>query len=93
VSPLDLCLGEDDKVVACVVAVRGLSFEPVIAAADEGGSFPVSSSFLILDFRSSNSSQTVEGAVVEIVDSVFVCSCILNRSAKWFSEPSLDRVW
>lgn len=64
-----LCFGEDDIVVAAVVAVFGLS-DVVIAAAEDGGSLPVSSSFRILDLRSSSSSQTVEGAVVEMVDSV-----------------------
>lgn len=57
--------------VTVVVAVRGLSPETLdIAAADEGGNFPVSSNFRILDFKSSNSSQTVDGAVVDKVDSV-----------------------
>jgi hypothetical protein len=64
-----LGFGEEESVVAAVVAVFGLS-ELVIAAADDGGSFPVSSNFLILDLRSSSSSHTVEGAVVDIVDSV-----------------------
>ena len=75
-----LCLGELDSVVAAVVAVRGRSVD-VIAAAEDGGSFPVNSSFRILDFRSSNSSQTVEGAVVEMVDSVATCSPVRKRSA------------
>jgi hypothetical protein len=90
-SPFDLCFGDVDIVVAWVVAVRGLSVEPAMAAADEGGSLPVSSSFLILDLRSSSSSHTVDGAVVEMVDSVLVCSCIRKRSANKFSEASLDR--
>jgi hypothetical protein len=65
------CLGEEDMVVTVVVAVRGLSTVAFdIAAADDEGNFPVSSSFRILDFRSSSSSQTVDGAVVERVDSV-----------------------
>jgi hypothetical protein len=64
-----LCFGEDDVVVAAVVAVFGRS-DVVMAAADDGGSFPVNSSFRIRDFRSSNSSHTVDGAVVEMVDSV-----------------------
>lgn len=64
-------LGEEDRVVMAVFAVRGLSLVGVyIAAEDEGGSFPVTSSFLIRSLRSSNSSQTVDGAVVDNVDSV-----------------------
>lgn len=70
--------------VTVVVAVRGLSPEILdIAAADEGGSFPVSSNLRILDFKSSNSSQTVDGAVVDKVDSV--------PSNLDFSVSSLDR--
>lgn len=54
-----------------VAAVRGLSCAaPDMAAWDEGGNLPVSSSLRIRDFKSSNSSQTVEGAVVDSVDSV-----------------------
>lgn len=54
-----------------VVAVGGLSPDACdTAAPDVAGSFPVSSSFRIRDFRSSNSSQTVDGAVVDVVDSV-----------------------
>lgn len=65
------CFGEEDKVVMAVFAVRGLSLVGVyIAAEDDGGSFPVSSSFLIRSLRSSSSSQTVDGAVVDSVDSV-----------------------
>ena len=58
-------------VVIVVVAVAGRS--PVaaeIAASDDAGIFPVSSSLLILDLRSSNSSQTVDGAFVDTVDIV-----------------------
>lgn len=55
--------------VTVVVAVLGRSIDD-IAAADEVGSLPVSSSFLMRDFRSSSSSHTVDGAVVEMVDSV-----------------------
>jgi hypothetical protein len=58
-------------VVIVVVAVGGLSADALdIAAPDVGGSFPVNSSLCILDFNSSSSSQTVEGAVVDTVDSV-----------------------
>lgn len=65
------CFGGEDKVVVAVFAVRGLSLVGVyIAAEDDGGSFPVISSFLIRSLRSSNSSQTVDGAVVDKVDSV-----------------------
>jgi hypothetical protein len=64
-------LGDDDMVVTVVVAVGGLSFEARdIAAPDVAGSFPVNSSLCIRDLRSSNSSQTVDGAVVDTVDSV-----------------------
>ena len=63
-------LGEDDTVVTVVVAVRGRSVVPDAFAPKELGSFPVSSSFRILDLRSSSSSQTVDGAVVDTVDSV-----------------------
>ena len=52
--------GDESIVVGAVVAVRGRSaLSPETAAADVGGSFPVSSSFLIRDFRSSSSSHTV----------------------------------
>ena len=58
-------------VVTVVVAVRGRSPEnDDMAAADEGGNLPVRSSVRIRDFRSSSSSQTVDGAVVDNVDSV-----------------------
>ena len=63
-------LGDVDIVVAVVVAVGGLS--PVAretAAPEVAGGLPVNSSFRILDFRSSNSSQTVDGAVVDTVPS------------------------
>src|SRR5271163_3498385 len=76
------CFGDADIVVAFVVAVRGLS--PVaedIAAADEEGNFPVNSSFLMRDFRSSSSSQTVDGAVVDMVDSVVSRTGYFGRSA------------
>ena len=74
-----LFFGDDERVVAAVVAVRGRSAED-IAAAEDDGSLPVSSSFRIRDFRSSNSSQTVEGAVVDIVDSVALMSAYRGRS-------------
>ena len=61
-----LILGEDDIVVADVAAVRGLSILPLL----DGGILPVPSSFRIRSLRSSSSSQTVEGAVVETADSV-----------------------
>ena len=79
--PLFVYFGEDDIVVAFVVAVRGRSPATVdIAAADDAGSLPVSSSFLIRDFKSSSSSQTVDGAAVEIVDSVVLRGMDLGRS-------------
>jgi hypothetical protein len=63
--------GDVDIVVIVVVAVGGLSPDACETAAPEvAGSFPVSSSFRIRDFKSSSSSQTVDGAVVEAVDSV-----------------------
>ena len=61
-----LIFGEEDIVVADVAAVRGLSILPLL----DGGIFPVPSSFRILSLRSSSSSQTVDGAVVETADSV-----------------------
>jgi len=65
------CFGDEDIVVTVVVAVRGRSPEAdEIAAPDDGGNFPVNSSLRIRDFMSSSSSQTVDGAVVETVDSV-----------------------
>lgn len=65
------CLGDEESVVIVVVAVCGRSPDPLdTASPDVVGNLPVSSSFRILDFRSSSSSQTVEGAVVEAVDSV-----------------------
>ena len=64
-------LGEDDIVVTVVVAVAGRSLEARdIAAPEVAGSLPVNSSLCILDLRSSNSSHTVDGAVVDTVDSV-----------------------
>ncbi len=64
-------LGEEDKVVTVVVAVGGRSFEARdMAAPAVGGILPVNSSLCILDFKSSNSSHTVDGAVVETDDSV-----------------------
>lgn len=58
-------------VVTVVVAVGGRSFEArEMAAPDVAGSLPVSSSLCMRDFRSSSSSQTVDAAVVDTVDSV-----------------------
>ena len=82
--PILLCLGELDMVVAAVVAVLGRSAVD-IAAAEEGGNFPVSSNLRMRDLRSSSSSQTVEGALVEIVDDS-VCSASFGRSTKPGSE-------
>jgi hypothetical protein len=63
--------GEDEMVVTVVVAVGGRSFEARdIAAPEVAGNFPVNSSLCIRDLRSSNSSQTVDGAVVDTDDSV-----------------------
>lgn len=83
-----VCLGEADMVVAAVVAVLGLSADD-IAAAEDCGSFPVSSSLRILDFKSSNSSQTVEGAAVETDDSVVFLSPYFGRSTYPESEKIL----
>jgi hypothetical protein len=67
-------LGEEETVVTVVVAVRGRSADTEeMASWEDGGSFPVSSNFRIRDLRSSSSSQTVEGAVVDSVDSVPSC--------------------
>ena len=64
VSGLRYCFGEEEMVVTVVVAVCGRSPEPFdTAAPDVIGILPVNSSFRIRDFRSSSSSQTVEGAV------------------------------
>lgn len=63
--------GEADMVVAFVFAVGGRSSEARDMAAPEvGGSLPVSSKRWIRDLRSSNSSQTVEGAAVDVVELV-----------------------
>ena len=59
-SGLRSCFGEESMVVGAVVAVLGRSLDsPDMAAPEVGGSFPVSSSFLILDLSSSSSSHTV----------------------------------
>lgn len=64
-------LGDMEAVVTVVLAVAGRSSDSFVTAAPEvEGSLPVSSRRLILDLSSSSSSQTVEGAVVEAVDSV-----------------------
>lgn len=68
--------GDEDSVVAVVAAVRGLSPEcdmEDIAAWEDGGSLPVNSSLRIRDLRSSSSSQTMDGAFVDNVDSVPSC--------------------
>ena len=62
--------GDEDIVVTVVVAVRGRSMAVETAAFEEAGILPVSSSLRILDFKSSSSSQTVDGAVVDTDDSV-----------------------
>lgn len=65
------CFGEDESVVMVVPAVVGRCPDPfVCVVVKEVGSLPVSSRLLSRDFRVSSSSQTVEGAVVEAVDSV-----------------------
>ena len=67
VSLLGTCFGEVDMVVALVVAVRGRSSETRDVVG--GGMRPVSSSLWILDFKSSNSSQTDDGSA-EVDESV-----------------------
>lgn len=63
--------GDVDMVVLVVVAVGGLFSVALLTAADDvGGILPVSSSLCIRDLRLSNSSQTVEGAVVDAVELV-----------------------
>jgi hypothetical protein len=75
-------LGEADTVVAFVVAVRGRSSDDLdIAPPDAGGILPVRSSRWILDFKSSSSSQTVDGAAVDEEDSV--------PSTPWFVSELL----
>ena len=65
------CFGDEDIVVTVVVAVRGRSLDVEITAApDDCGNFPTSSSLRNRDFMSSSSSQNVDCAVVEAVDSV-----------------------
>lgn len=64
-------LGLDDISVKVVLAVAGRSPYTVdMAALEEEGRLPVSSILRMRDFKSSSSSQTVEGAVVDTVDSV-----------------------
>lgn len=75
-------------VVAAVVAVRGRSALDM-AAAEDDGSLPVISSFRIRDLRSSSSSHTVEGAVVDTVDSVLFCSTSLGLSGFADSDVNL----
>lgn len=71
-APVDSRLGETDMVVALVVAVGGRSSEARdMAAPDVAGSLPVSSRRWMRDLSSSSSSHTVEGAAVELEDSVW----------------------
>ena len=79
-------LGENDPAVSVVSAVRGRSrYADEMAAFEVVGSAPpVNSIFRILAFRSSSSSQTVEGAVVDTVDAV------PSSIADWNSGPLLD---
>ena len=84
---LGLCsrLGDTDMLVIVVVAVAGRSRETVdIAAFDVDGKFPVSSILRMRDFNSSSSSQTVDGAVVDTVDSVpLSCGFLGCTSSPW----------
>jgi hypothetical protein len=70
--PRARCLGDVDMVVTVVVAVPGRAVACDMAAPDDVGSLPVISNLRIRDFRSSSSSHTVDGAVVEVVDSLSV---------------------
>lgn len=75
--------GDDEVVVMVVVDVGGRSFRTFdIAALDDFGKTPVSSSLRNRDFRSSNSSQTVDGAVVETVDAV-PATWEVSRPGSW----------
>jgi hypothetical protein len=83
-------LGDVDIVVAVVVAVGGLS--PVAretAAPDVAGGLPVNSSFRILDLRSSNSSQTVDGAVVDVVPSSVLSAAAMGGSGVFSGSATL----
>lgn len=63
--------GDDEIVVMGLDAVGGRSSRTFdIAAFEDCGKIPVSSILRSRDFSSSSSSQTVDGAVVETVDSV-----------------------
>lgn len=62
--------GDADMVVALVVAVGGRSSDVLDVVMADAAILPVSSSRWIRDFKSSNSSQTVDGAAVELDDSV-----------------------
>lgn len=88
----DSSFGDDDNEVAVVAAVRGRSPVVECIASREGGSFPVNSSFRIRDFISSRSSQTVEGAVVEMVDSVPSYNVLSAISAGWRLLRMVERV-
>lgn len=71
VLPTRPLFGEVELVVTVVVAVLGLSFEEFDrVAAEVGGIFPITSTLLMRCLRSSNSSQIVDCAVVDVVDSV-----------------------
>ena len=64
-------LGDEEAVVMAVLAVGGRSpTAPEIAAPEDAGILPVSSSLRIRLLRSSSSSHTVDGAVVDTVLSV-----------------------
>ena len=63
-----------------VEAVGGRSPATVgIAALEDDGRLPVSSSFRIRCLRSSTSSQMVDGAVVDTVEAVSSAGCVGNR--------------
>ncbi len=68
-EPVPDRLGDADTVVAFVVAVRGRSSDD-LDTAPPVVDLPVRSRRWILDFKSSSSSQTVDGAAVEDEDSV-----------------------
>jgi hypothetical protein len=80
-DPVPDRFGEADTVVALVVAVRGRSSDDLdMPPAEVDGILPVRSRRWILDFKSSNSSQTVDGAAVEDEDSV--------PSTAWFASAT-----
>ena len=81
--------------VSVVVAVGGRSFDALeTAAPDVVGNFPVSSNLCIRDLRSSSSSHTVDGAVVETLDSVpSVVRCVSGVSLLSIGRCTSGEEW